>query len=92
MSGICSEHQHHEPNCMRCTALPMTFSEARIAELEVALKLSAERWQDVGEIIAEDGKYADSGFCKATARRCFNVLEGKEWGDPAGIFSATTNK
>lgn len=24
MSGICSQHQGHDPNCPRCTAIPLT--------------------------------------------------------------------
>lgn len=52
-------------------------AKARIAELEDALRMSAERWEDLGDVIKEEGEYANAGFCHASARRCRETLSPK---------------
>lgn len=32
MSGICSAHQGHDPNCSRCTAIPLTEEQKHFYE------------------------------------------------------------
>lgn len=49
----------------------------RIAELEAALRASADRWHDLGDIIKENGSYTNHGFCHASARRYYEVLSRK---------------
>jgi hypothetical protein len=76
MSGICSEHQHHEPNCMRCTALPMTCSEARIAKLEAVLRWFAEN----GDRATTSCPDKERG-CRGSGRVEFSEYAAGQWCD-----------
>ncbi len=49
----------------------------RISELEAAIRISAERWQDFGDIFKEEGQYDNVAFCHASARRCQDALLSK---------------
>lgn len=41
-----------------------------IKKRDMALKMAAERFEDLGSIVAKSGGYDNAGFLRASARRC----------------------
>lgn len=49
--------------------------------LRDALKNAANRFDDLGSVIQENGVYQNSGFMRASAQRCMNALQGQNFND-----------
>ena len=45
-----------------------------LAAMRDALRVAADRFEDLGDIIKEEGKYENAGFMYASARRCREAL------------------
>lgn len=67
MSGICSQHQGHDPDCIRCTAIPMPiheqylFSDGRKSGLMDACKVKCRGCDNDWPYYESTGQHAFAG-------------------------------
>lgn len=53
----------------------------KIDRLETALALAAGRFDDLALIIERDGSYQNAGMMTASAKRCRQTINGKNFDD-----------